>query len=297
MSGIILGQTLAQASAGNHVIIGQTLHGLELQDNVSFSEVISLDSNIPTRVRRSLEENRFWLRIMMEHAFFLRLGFPSDATNLIKQAKQFQEIFERQLERALKTPPEPKLVKLLNRDSILLTRRIANFKQKVLTDIITCRLRGFNFPLLVDHIRREALYFLKTLQDLTQGVVKPIRDDIIDENVFFLQIMAEHSKFISHLLDPTERKLILAADRFGQRFDTLLAQAKNIDFSSREKAINSLNVVKGSTTELRNFKRQATKLIEDCQIRSIIHPRLAAHVTREANKFLSIIERLEERVS
>lgn len=109
--------------------------------------------------------------------------------------------------------------------------------------------------------------------------------------------MAEHSKFISHLLDPTERKLITTADRFGQRFDNLLAQAKNIDFTSREQALNGLNIVKGSTTELRNFKRQATKLIEDCEVRSIIHPKLAAHVTREANKFLSIIERLEERVS
>jgi hypothetical protein len=112
-----------------------------------------------------------------------------------------------------------------------------------------------------------------------------------------LRIMAEHSKFISHLLDPTERKLILTADRFGQRFDSLLAQAKNIDFTSREQALQGLNTVKGSTTELRNFKRQATKLIEDCEVRSIIHPKLAAHVTREANKFLSIIERLEERVS
>lgn len=297
MSEIILGQTLNQANVGNKIMLGQTLHGLEQKSEASLAETISLKSQVPERVRRSLEENRFWLRIMMEHALFLILGFPKDATKLIKQAKQFQEIFERQLERALRTPPEPRLVQQLNRDSILLTRRIVDFKQRVLNDIITCRIRGFNFPLLVDHIRREALYFLNTLQDLNRGVVKPISDEIIDENVFFLQIMAEHSKFISHLLDPTERQLISTANRFGQRFDNLLAQAKRIDFTSREQALRGLNVVKGSTTELRNFKRQATKLIEDCQIRSIIDPRLAAHVTREANKFLSIIERLEERVS
>jgi hypothetical protein len=248
-------------------------------------------------VSRSLEENRFWLRIMMEHAFFLRLGFPSTATELIKQAKLFQNIFERQLERALRTPPEPELVRRLNNDSIALTKRIAAFKLKVFNDIVTCRIRGFNFPLLVDHIRREALYFLRTLQQLNRGIIKPIRDDIIDENVFFLQIMAEHSKFISHLLDPTEEKLIRTADQFGQRFDSLLFQAKRIEIPNRDSARRTLDVVEGATTELRNFKQQATKLIEACQIRSIIHPRLAAHVTREANKFLSIIDRLEERVS
>ncbi len=248
-------------------------------------------------VSRSLEENRFWLRIMMEHAFFLRLGFPATATKLIRQARDFQDIFERQLERALRTPPEPRLVRQLNNDSIVLTRRIADFKQRVLNDIVTCRIRGFNFPLLVDHIRREAQYFLQTLKNLNQGVVKPVRDEIIDENVFFLRIMAEHSKFIAHLLDPTERRLILQADQFGRKFDQLLVQARHIELPNRQTALNALETVETATTQLRNFKRQATRLIEQCEIRSLIHPRLAAHVTREANKFLSIIERLEERVS
>jgi hypothetical protein len=247
-------------------------------------------------VTRSLEENRFWLRIMMEHAFFLRLGFPADATGLIKQSIRFQEIFEKQLERALRTPPEPELVRRLNNDSIALTRRIAAFKLKVFNDIVTCKIRGFNFPLLVDHVRREALYFLRTLQQLNRGVVQPIRDDIIDENVFFLRIMAEHSRFIEHLLDPTEKQLILKAEQSGQQFERLLAQARNIELPNKTAARRFLNVVEGATTDLRNFKAQATKLIENCQVRSIIHPRLAAHVTREANKFLEIIDRLEERV-
>lgn len=247
-------------------------------------------------VRRSLEENRFWLQIMAEHSFFLRLGFPATATQLIRQAKEFQDIFERQLERAQRTPPEPALVRRLNNESIVLARRIAEFKQRVFNDIVTCRILGFNFPLLVDHVRREAVYFLRTLQQLNQGVLKPIRDDIIDENVFFLRIMAEHSKFISHLLDPTENRLIRQANQFGQQFDQLLFQAKNIDLPTKDSAFSALRTVEGATVELRNFKRQATRLIEQCQIRSLIHPRLAAHVTREANKFLSIIERLEERL-
>jgi hypothetical protein len=243
-----------------------------------------------------LEENRFWLQIMMEHAFFLRLGFPATATGLIRQAKEFQDIFARQLERARRTPPEPALVRRLNNDSIALTRRIAEFKLRVFNDIVTCRIRGFNFPLLVDHVRREALFFLKTLQQLNQGIVQPVKDEIIEDNVFFLRIMAEHSKFISHLLDPTEKRLIVKANQFGREFDNLLAKARNIQLPTKRSALNFLNTVEGATKELRTFKQQATRLIEQCQIKSIINPRLAAHVTREAMKFLQIIERLEERV-
>jgi hypothetical protein len=256
------------------------------------------EAKLPTSefVKKSLEENRFWLRIMMEHAFFLRLGFPKTATRLIKQARQFENIFEKQLEKALRTPPEPALVRKLNNESLVLTRQIAAFKLRVLNDIITCRIRGFNFPLLVDHVRREALYFLKTLQELNRGILEPVKDDIIEENVFFLRIMAEHSKFISHLLDPTEKKLIRQANQFGQRFDNLLLKAKTIEFPTKSSARNFLSTVGGATKELRNFKQQATKLIEDCQIQGLINPKLAAHVTREAKKFLDIIERLEERL-
>lgn len=256
------------------------------------------EAKMPTSefVKRSLQENRFWLRIMMEHSFFLRLGFPRTANALIRQAREFQDIFARQLERARKTPPEPALVRRLNNDSIILTRRIAAFKLRVFNDIVTCRIQGFNFPLLVDHIRREALFFLKTLQQLNQGIVQPVKDEIIEDNVFFLRIMAEHSKFISHLLDPTEKRLIVRANQFGRQFDNLLAKARNIELPTQRSALNFLNTVQGAATELRNFKQQATKLIEQCQIKSLIDPRLAAHVTREAAKFLEIIERLEERV-
>ena len=42
---------------------------------------------IPTFVTQSLEEIRFWSRIMKEHAFFLSLGFNANDTELIQEAK------------------------------------------------------------------------------------------------------------------------------------------------------------------------------------------------------------------
>jgi hypothetical protein len=248
-------------------------------------------------IARSLEENQFWLRIMMEHAFFLRMGFPPDATRLIKQAEQFETIFDRQLERAYRTPADPLAVTKLNEDTLILTHKIALFKQNVLEEVMG-KLQGFNMPLLIEHVRREAIYFLKTLKQINQRRQHPLADDIVDENIFFLQIMAEHSKFIAHLLDPSEELLIHQAREFGKTFDLLLYQAKHLDFGapSADLVKNQLTVYKGAALELRSFKEQATKLIETCQVRSVIDPKLASHVTREAAKFLSIIDKLEERV-
>lgn len=249
-------------------------------------------------VQRSLEENQFWLRIMMEHAMFLRNGFPPDAQELIKQALRFEEAFEIQLERSFETPSSLEAVRRLNQDSLSLTRKIIMFKQKALDDVLNGTVRGFNFPLLLEHVRREAMYFLKTLQRINSRSKRPVDDDIVEENIFFLQIMADHAKFIAHLLDPTEKELIRLANAFGQEFDVLSSQARNLHFEPLTSDILStqLTVFKGSTLHLRSFKEQATKLVQMSQIRSVIDPRLASHVTREAQKFLSIIDRLEQRL-
>ncbi len=46
-------------------------------------------------VSRSLDEIRFWSRIMKEHALFLSLGFNFNDTKLIQEAQQFIDLFER----------------------------------------------------------------------------------------------------------------------------------------------------------------------------------------------------------
>ncbi|HZG84862.1 DUF2935 domain-containing protein [Paenibacillus sp.] len=264
-------------------------------DNIEEHESTTLSDQ--EYIERSLEENQFWLRIMMEHSFFLRSGLPPDATRLIKQAEQFEIVFEKQLDLAYKTPADPQEISKLNEETLVLTHKIALFKQNVMEETLG-KLRGFNFPLLIDHVRREAIYFLKTLKQIQSRREHPVTDDVIDENIFFLQIMADHSKFIAHLLDPQEESLIKLSRDFGKQFDLLVYQARNLDFGSPSTEVmrDQLTMYKGAALELRSFKEQATKLIEACQVRSIIDPKLASHVTREAAKFLSIIDRLESRL-
>jgi hypothetical protein len=256
-------------------------------------------------VIRSLDEIRFWSRIMKEHSLFLKLGFRCEDTQLIQEANQFYRIFEEIEGKALSftAQTDPESIKRFNFEVHSAATHIWAFKRKVLGLIVQCQLPGGNnFPLLVDHISREAFYFRNRLEELNTGRLEPLPDAIIDENVFFLRIMADHAKFIGHLLDPSERKLVDQARNFSNDFDQLLFQA--IDLSGMRPQSQTgpllsqfLDQNRVSVVSLRDFKKTAKELIEACRIKSIIHPLLADHVFREAERFLEIIDMFEASLS
>lgn len=253
-------------------------------------------------VERSLTENKFWLRIMKEHALFLGEGFNQKDLNLIQQTERFYHYFEQQEKKAYQVPNNVELVRKLNEESIELVHGFRNFKRNLLILIINCKVSGFNFPLLVDHIAREAEYFMRTLKKFNKGILEPIQDAIINENVFWLRIMMEHSRFIGSLLDQSERNLVKTSLKFGDDFETLLNQARDVESMLYRKQptypiIGKMNKdSENATTELQSFKKAGLDLIKSCQIKSVINPLLADHVLREAGHFLYMIRILEERL-
>jgi hypothetical protein len=254
-------------------------------------------------IERSLTENRFWLRIMKEHALFLGEGFNRKDTHLIQQTDRFHAYFEQQEKKSYQIPNNVTMVRKLNEESIQLVHGFRNFKRNLLIMIINCQISGFNFPLLVDHIAREAEYFMRTLTKFNQGILEPIQDAIINENVFWLRIMMEHSRFIASLLDQSERNLVITARKFGDDFETLLNQARDVESMLYNKQptypiIGKMNKdSENATTELRAFKKLGLDLIKSCQIRNVISPLLADHVVREADHFLFMIHALEQRLN
>ncbi|GAX88830.1 hypothetical protein EFBL_0444 [Effusibacillus lacus] len=149
--------------------------------------------------------------------------------DLIQQTDRFFHYFGQQEKRAYQTQESVEAVRKLNEDSIQLVFGFRNFKRNLLILIINCKVQGFNFPLLVDHIAREAEYFMNSLQKFNNGIVEPVQDAIIHENVFWLRIMMEHSRFIASLLDQSERNLVVTARKFGDDFETLLNQARDVE--------------------------------------------------------------------
>jgi len=205
---------------------------------------------------------------------------------------------ERRLKAGAGDPALVKKVSRLNRRAIKLTRKLVKFKTLVLNKMLSCQIFTYNFPLLIRHIRREALFFIKHLERLQQRRAISTKREIIEEKLFWDRIMAEHSLFIAHLLDPTERKLIQTANAFARRFFRLRRRVLKAETHG---VINcKLKVLvkkeKEATRSIRNFKNAADAGILACKIESIIIPLLADHVLREANHFLRILKQAEKKL-
>ncbi|WP_301170637.1 DUF2935 domain-containing protein [Brevibacillus nitrificans] len=255
-------------------------------------------------VVRSLEEIRFWSRIMKEHSLFLKLGFNCDDTQLINEADRFYRVFEdiENRSHSYSYDTDPRTISEFNNIVHQAVCHIWAFKRKVLGLILHCKILGNNFPLLVDHVSREAAYFMKRLEQLNTGTLDALPDAVINENVFFLRIMADHAKFINHLLDPSERKLVEQARDFSHDFDQLLFQAIDLDSMRPQSQTQPLldqfvDQNRVSVRQLRDFKKTAHELIEACRIKSIIPPLLADHVFREASHFLEILDSFDLALS
>ncbi|MDD2361414.1 MAG: DUF2935 domain-containing protein [Oscillospiraceae bacterium] len=176
----------------------------------------------------------------------------------------------------------------LDRRAYQLTAELATFKERLLQSVRSCKMFTVNYPLLIEHILREARHFMEMLVKLIhrESITRP--EDLLSQEVFWNRQMAEHAKFIAGLLDPSEETLIEAASMFGREFDALTAEAENATKQTMDLAGVTADSRQG-TERLRDFKASGTKGILECKIQSIIIPLLGDHVLREANHYLCII--------
>lgn len=175
-------------------------------------------------------------------------------------------------------------VQQLNRDALALLDRLINYKERILRNVESCRLFTVNYPLLIEHILREARLYRAYLMQL-EGYDSCSCQDLRNSELFWNQIMMEHALFIRGLLDPSEDELIHTADDFAADYKRLLETSA----AANDKIICSQDALM-LTQKFRDFKQAGVEGIEECQIRSIILPLLADHVLREANHYIRLLE-------
>lgn len=176
------------------------------------------------------------------------------------------------------------LVRQLNRNGLSLVNRLIDYKMRLLRGVNSCGLFTSNYPLLIEHILREArLYRAKLLR--LEGQRDDSVDDLRDSELFWDRIMMEHALFIRGLLDPSEEELIDTADDFAGDYRRLL----DASAAANDRVIRSGQSL-ALTEKFRDFKRAGVEGIEGCKIRSIILPLLADHVLREANHYIRLLE-------
>ena len=180
-------------------------------------------------------------------------------------------------------------ISILNEKAIRATKNLIRFKSKILNEMLTCTLAYNVYPLLIEHIRREAILFVDILSGLQNNRQVIEMNQLFEEEIFWNRIMEEHSEFIRGLLDPTEEELIKVANDFAIKYEDLNKRVYN----SLNNPSNANSITKESiklTKQIKDFKTQATQGLISCSIRSMISPLLGDHVLREANHYLRILE-------
>lgn len=243
---------------------------------------------------------RFAVDIMMEHALFFTLLMPPELAPVERaQAEQFHRRFSALLERIeAEGPPEPSSVKSFAARVLEEIKPFIGYKVVMGERQANGSLRSLVWPLFFDHTRHEAERWTRRLEQVARGDTEFDKKEV---SRFWTEIMDEHARFVAHLLDPDEFALIDTCMKTSRVFCDLHKGGAHgvvsalIDEPST--VVHSLaqnpetNAILSAAETILDFKTKAARGIEAGKIKSIIDPRLADHVRREALKFVDELRR------
>jgi hypothetical protein len=244
---------------------------------------------------------RFATDIMAEHALFFALLMPEElAKKQRKEALDFNKKFT-------------DIFKKIDSEGVPEHGDLNSFVKKVLEEMKpfieykatlgdaqrSGDFRSLVWPLFFDHTRHEAERWTRRLEALAGGHSEYNRSEVVS---FWTNIMDEHARFVAHLLDPDEFDLIDKAMETSKSFAEMSRSpvASGASTTSRREpgmtsgsmsASPEMDSVMSAAQSILDFKTEAARGIEAGKIKSIIEPRLADHVRREAQKFVDELKR------
>ena len=243
---------------------------------------------------------RFATDILAEHGLFFALLMPPEVAGAEREeALRFQQTFadlNRQID-ANAPPPRSELKSFIGK----ITEEIKPFieyKARLGEAQASGKLRSLVWNLLFDHTRHEAERWTRRLETLARGESEFDKTEV---STFWTNIMDEHARFVAHLLDPDEFELIEQAMSASRVFADLhqggIAGVAAAAIHEPATVVNSLienpetSAILSAAETILDFKTKAARDIEAARIKSIIDPRLADHVRREALKFIDELKR------
>ncbi|MGQ0559939.1 MAG: DUF2935 domain-containing protein [Sphingosinicella sp.] len=243
---------------------------------------------------------RFATDIMAEHALFFTLLMPPElAQDERKEAQQFHKTFADLFGRIETSgPPDRSDLKAFATAFTEAVKPFIDYKARLGEAQTSGSLRSLVWPLFFDHTRHEAERWTRRLETLAGGESELDRSEV---SGFWTNIMDEHARFVAHLLDPDEYELIDTCMKTSRVFADLhkgglggvvsaLVDEPGTVTDSLIKNPETDAILSAAQTIL-DFKTEATRNIEAARIKSIIDPRLADHVRREALKFVDELKR------
>ncbi len=243
---------------------------------------------------------RFATDIMAEHALFFALLMPPEVAGPErKEALRFNETFTNLYQQIdIAASPERSELKSFVRKVTEEIKPFIQYKARLGEAQTSGKLRSLVWPLFFDHARHEAERWTRRLETLAQGESELDRAEV---TMFWTNIMDEHARFVAHLLDPDEYELIETAMKTGRVFADLhkggLGGVAAAIVHEPVTVVGSLvqnpetDAILSAAETILDFKTKAVRDLEAGRIKSIIDPRLADHVRREALKFVDELKR------
>jgi hypothetical protein len=242
---------------------------------------------------------RFATDIMAEHALFFALLMPPEvAAAEREEALRFHGTFSGLNLRIDESPPGSDELDLFFARVSEPMRMFIDYKARLGQAQAAGELRSLVWPLFFDHTRHEAERWTRRLEGLRRGESEFDRGEVVE---FWANIMDEHARFIAHLLDPDEFELVdkamktaavfadLRKGGVGGAISALAHEPGTVVDSLRQNP--ETDAIYSAAQTILDFKTEAARDIEAGRIKSIIDPRLADHVRREALKFADELNR------
>ncbi|RDU37817.1 hypothetical protein DRW41_08340 [Neobacillus piezotolerans] len=108
----------------------------------------------------------------------------------------------------------------------------------------------------------------------------------MDEHLFWLQILGDHSRFIFEALAPVQKREIEESSRFIQVFDILLAQARTSD------PMQLAATAEAEALRLREFKLELLREHLAGKIKIHLSPTFINHMVNELEEYVRILKYL-----
>jgi hypothetical protein len=244
---------------------------------------------------------RFSTDIMAEHALFFALLMPpelaeKERAEALEFAARFGDLHRRIA--SMGAPPERGDLNRFTRDIVDDIKPFIAWKATMGDAQRNGTLRSLVWPLFFDHTRHEAERWTRRLEQLSGGESEFDKTEVA---AFWNNIMEEHARFVAQLLDPDEFELIQKATDASETFRKLgsggaagavaALSAKPATVTKALLEFPESSAVLSAAESILDFKTKTARDIEAARIKSIIDPRLADHVRREALKFVDEFKR------
>ena len=254
-------------------VTGQTIAGVPVGSlNGGTKPIFVAPPGSLDPVAHSVADTLFWGEQLMEHAMFFAMLMPGpELAGPRGDAERFQRQFADHLAKLRASRLDRSNYAAFNNRTLGLANALIDYKARMEAAQVSGAIRSLVWPTFFQHTRNEAVRFTRRLAQLNGGNAAFNRREVVP---FWADKMEEHSLFVAHLLDPTEKALKTAAETSADSF----ARLEATPVGSKDPALAAAQTII-------DFKVAAEKGIQAGQIKSIIHPALADHVRREAVRF------------